>query len=259
VIPVLFLWLEKPRSDFKFGYIESVNKRRPLELQAITRQRFAREKIAVQTICLVAVLVCGIGIQSLAENSSRLALAVPYVNQVVAQKKKNSSGTTGVLKPGGSWTSRDGVVISVKPGVISKAINVFAKPIRPAQFPLPMPEGVRPAGPAFLIGTTPKTVLIDGDFDLLIPAPPRVPGEDIRLYVFTPGPLVRLHQGVDFDGDWYELTGDADVLGRYAARTGGLSPKAPIWVTGRVMDSVKSYHPSKNDLNGSKKHSLRLD
>ena len=41
-------------------------------------------------------------------SSSSAALSVPYVSKVMVQE---SSGTTGMLQPGGSWTSKDGVVI----------------------------------------------------------------------------------------------------------------------------------------------------
>jgi hypothetical protein len=139
--------------------------------------------------------------------------------------------------PGGSFTSRDGVVITSLPGEMNQPINVSAEPIQASRFRLPMPAGVEPVGQAFRIGATQTTFAA---FDVAIPAPTRAPGEDIRLYVFTPIPFVRRPEDVKNGGSWYELTDEIDLQNRYHAHTGALAPEGFIYSFGKVLGSVRT-------------------
>ncbi len=198
----------------------------------------SKSVVASPKTALVLNKTYSVVVSTFAKNSSgSAALSVPFVSKVVVQENSSTSGT---LMPGGSWTSRDGVVISAKPGVISQPINVFAEPIQPLQFPLPMPEGVDPIGQAFRVGTKPKTVWAKGNFDLLIPGPTRASGEDIRLYAFTPFPFVNQPEDIENGGVWGESTAKSNTLNQYATYDGALSPYATIFAFGRVRGSVKS-------------------
>jgi hypothetical protein len=197
----------------------------------------SKSVVASPKTALVLNKTYSVVVSTFAKNSSgSAALSVPFVSKVVVQENSSTSGT---LVPGGSFTSRDGVVISAPDGVINQPINVFVEPTQASQFPLSMPEGVEPVGKAFRIGGT-QTKLSKKLFDIALPAPVYAPGEDIRLYVFSPIPFVSRPADIDNGGAWEEEVEDLDSLNRFHSSTPILAPQAFIFSFGKVLGSVRT-------------------
>jgi hypothetical protein len=92
-----------------------------------------------------------------------------------------NSSTSGILMPGGSWTSRDGVTISDPENQLRAPANVFVEPLNPASVAELIDENRTPVK-FFRIGANPYVSGRDGSFHLSFPLPQDEPISELKKY-----------------------------------------------------------------------------
>jgi hypothetical protein len=184
-----------------------MDKPRALELQAITRQRFAREKILVQTISLVAVLVSGIGIQSFAENSSNVTLGTANVNRTV---KQDELGISGILMPGGRIQFANGVVIQAPVGDPAQPVILHVQTLPISSISIANSYGLEPVS-IFEIGSAKSISSKKDTFSIALPIPQKYIGKPVYTFMLLPA---GVQTDSSLDGDqWFLYEGDTSEDG----------------------------------------------
>jgi hypothetical protein len=149
--------------------------------------------------------VCAAGLNSVAE-SPRMALVSALIL---------NSSTSGILMPGGSWTSTDGVVISDPENQLRSPANIFVEPLNPASVAEPIDEAWTPVR-FFRIGASPCVGGLGGSFHLTFPLPQSESESELKKYaVFA---LLRDVKASSEEGkdvmDWMYFSEKKGVINR---------------------------------------------
>jgi hypothetical protein len=131
-----------------------------------------------------------------------------------------NSSTSGILMPGGSWTSRDGVTIRDPENQLRVPANVFVEPLNPASVAEPIGEDWTPV--KFLrIGANPYVGALSGSFHLTFRLPQSESESELKKYaVFA---LLRDDEGSSEEGKdvlvWIYFSVNEDVINRQISGT----------------------------------------
>jgi hypothetical protein len=139
----------------------------------------SKSVVASPKTALVLNKTYSVVVSTFAKNSSgSAALSVPYVSKVVVQENSSTSGT---LVPGGSFTSRDGVVISDSENQLQSPVNVFVEPLNPTGVAEPFLENWTPIN-YYRIGANPDVSVRAGSFHFAFPLPQNETESELSKY-----------------------------------------------------------------------------
>jgi hypothetical protein len=182
-------------------------------------------------------------VSTFAKNSSgSLALSVPYVSKVVV---KENSSTSGTLVPGGSFTSRDGVVVSAPAGVISTPIQVFAEKVNSTAIAVPFPPEYSPVGDFYRVGAT-ERVSSNNFFRIKLPIPQGEVAGNLGVMILLPAGALTDTDLPDNQLIWYYTSTDGIEEGRALIEDSVLEKTGLIYVLTRYKNISGSSSKSLN-------------
>jgi hypothetical protein len=209
----------------------------------------SKSVVASPKTALVLNKTYSVVVSTFAKNSSgSAALSVPYVSKVVVQE---NSSTSGILVPGGSWTSRDGVVITAPEGVLSSPIQVFAEKVDPVALPVPLPTDFTLVSAPFHVGSAKYSESESDDvFSIKLPITSGVVDTNTRVLILTPAYNVDDSPGPGDQLIWFPSGFiDIDATGKNViVTTSALSPEGVTYALVRYTGTIQSTQTSKEKL-----------
>jgi hypothetical protein len=167
--------------------------------------------------------------------------AVESPRMALVSTLEQNSSTSGILMPGGSWTSRDGVVISAPTGVISTPIEVFAEKVDPVGLPVPLPADFTLVNAPFHVGSNKYSESGNDDvFSIKLPITSGMADANTRVLILIPAYYVDDSPGPGDQLFWFP-SGliDMDAAGKNAIETTStLSPEGVTYAFVRYTGTV---------------------